>query len=527
MAKEFKKSKNNSDAYAQLTQQPIGVVPPQAIELEESVLGALMLEKDSIDIVQEFLSPETFYAEQHKLIYAAISDLSEARQNIDLYTVTEKLKGEKNLEAAGGVAYLASLTQKVDSAANIEFHARIVSQKYVQRALISAATEIQRNSYDEAVDVQDLIAHAESKIFEIAGRTIQREMISAGDALKLTFDAIEEAGKNDAEFNGVQTGFTALDRITSGWQASDLIVVAARPSMGKTAFVLSMARNMVVDYNQGVAFFSLEMSTKSLIQRLLAGESGLPMKSIQTGKLTPEQWAHLQTTSKPIGEAPLYIDETPGISVFEFRSKARRQKLHNDIKIIMIDYLQLMTAGDKMERSGNREQVVSFISRTLKAIAKDLGIPIIALAQLSRAGASRGAGSKPILSDLRESGAIEQDADIVAFIHRPWYYGIKVDDHGNSTEGLAEIVIAKHRNGEVGDVPLRFIAEEIRFANYDELQMSTLMASQNGNYNAAPAIDEEYDDFDSPSNTPMGGAQRPQLVSNEFDIEPTNTEQPF
>ncbi len=523
MANENRPTRKNREAFEELTDTQ-GNVPPQALELEEAVLGALMLEKDSIIIIQEYLKSEAFYAEQHKLIYEAIDHLARELRPIDLYTVTERLKVTQNLDAAGGAAYLASLTQKVDSAANVEFHARIISQKHVQRSLISAATNIMRDSYDESADVHDLIGDAEAEIFRISEGNIKREMVSARDALITTLAAIEEAGKSDSEFSGVPTGFTDLDRLTSGWQPADLIVLAARPSMGKTAFVLSMARNIAVDFNQGVAFFSLEMSTKSLIQRLLAGESGLPMKSIQTGKLSADQWAHLQSTSAPLANAPLYVDETPGISVFEFRSKARRQKVQNDIKIIMIDYLQLMTAGSKMDSGGNREQVVSFISRTLKAVAKDINVPIIALAQLSRAGASRGNGSKPILSDLRESGAIEQDADIVAFIHRPMYYGITHDEQGNTTEGVAELVIAKHRNGETADVKMRFIAEEIRFANYDELQMATIIAARNAGQQA-PAIDEEYEVFDSPSNAPIA-QQRPPLVSNEFDID-NDPNQPF
>ncbi|MFR9672762.1 MAG: replicative DNA helicase, partial [Rikenellaceae bacterium] len=375
MAKSSTPSQRNKEAYNNITETPVGIVPPRALELEETVLGALMLEKDSVIAVQEYISPESFYLPQHQTIYKAIESLSRDLQPIDLFTVTERLKVTKELELSGGPTYLAQLTQKVDSAANVEYHARIIAQKYVQRELIDAATLIHKHSHDESVDVTELIGFAEGKIFKVAEGHIKRSVQSSRDILAMALTQIEEAAKNESAFNGVPSGFTAIDQKTLGWQLSDLIIVAARPSMGKTAFVLTMARNMAIDYEQGVAFFSLEMSSVQLMMRLIMAETGIPSSNIKTGKLTTEQWKHLESATKPLGAAPLYIDDTPALSIFEFRSKARRLKIQHDIKIIIIDYLQLMTGST--DTKGNREQEVAFISRTLKAVAKDLNIPII------------------------------------------------------------------------------------------------------------------------------------------------------
>lgn len=516
MAKSFSPSQRNRDSYTNITNDLVGTVPPQATELEEAVLGALMLEKDSVIAVQEYISPESFYTEQHRLIYKAIEGLSRDLQPVDLFTVTERLKVEKELATAGGAAYLAQLTQKVDSAANVEFHARIIAQKYVQRELIRAATEIQKQSYDETVDVTDLIGYAEGEIFKVAEGHIKRSVQSSRDILARALAQIEEAAKNENAFNGVPSGFVAIDRKTLGWQLSDLIIVAARPSMGKTAFVLTMARNMAVDYEQGVAFFSLEMSAVQLMMRLIVAETGLQSTDIKTGKLSSEQWKHMESATKPLASAPLFIDDTPALSIFEFRSKARRLKIQHDIKIIIIDYLQLMTGST--DTRGNREQEVAFISRTLKAVAKDLNVPIIALSQLSRATEARGGSKRPMLSDLRESGAIEQDADIVAFIHRPEYYGMHQTEDGLPTAGMAEIILAKHRNGEVCDVPLRFIKEQARFTDLDELDMKTLSTPGD------PSGGREYDNYESSANMAAsgGGGLGQGLVSNEFDIAPNS-----
>lgn len=466
MAKrEYKSSaEKNREAFEALTEIG-GTVPPQAVELEEAVLGALMLDKDSIVTVQEFITPEAFYDPVHRTVYKAIEDLSRELKPIDLYTVTERLKSEGKLKEVGGAPFLAQLTQKVGSAAHVEFHAKIIAQKFVQRELIRSSTEIQRMSYDESKDVTELIGFAEQEIFRVAEGHVKRSVQDAKNVLAKTLKSIEEAGKNKDSFSGVPSGFVGIDRETLGWQPSDLVILAARPAMGKTAFVLTMARNITVDHERPVAFFSLEMSAEQLMKRLIIAESGLDGTAVKSGKLTPEQWRHLEVSTKPLGSAPLYIDDTPALSVFEFRSKARRLKIHNNIQLIVIDYLQLMTTGQSSQ--GNREQEVATISRTLKAIAKELNVPIIALSQLSRQTELRGGNKRPQLSDLRESGAIEQDADIVAFIHRPEYYGMTEDENGQSTAGMAEFILAKHRNGSVGTVNLRFRKEQARFLDYD------------------------------------------------------------
>ena len=528
MAKQYNKySKNNQEAFEKLTGID-ATLPPQAIELEQAVLGALMLERDAIIDVQEYVKAETFYLEEHRLIFKAIQALSFDMKAIDLYTVTERLKAQKELQKVGGAAYLAELTQKVASAAHIEFHAKIIAQKYVQRELIRSATEIERRSYDDEVDVTELIGFAEQEIFRVSEGNVKRSVQAASDILRKALAQIEEASKTAGEYNGVRSGFTDIDAVTLGWQPSDLIIIAARPSMGKTAFVLTMARNMCVELKTPVAFFSLEMSSVQLMNRLIVAETQLNSKDLRTGNLTPAQWTHLESQTVELGRSPLYIDDTPALSVYEFRSKARRLKTQHDIQLIIIDYLQLMTASTP-ETRGNREQEVSLISRTLKAIAKELNVPIIALSQLSRNVENRGGSKRPQLSDLRESGAIEQDADVVAFIHRPEYYGLTTDENNMPTAGMAEIIIAKHRNGEVTDVPLRFIKEQAKFADADS-SVTAAVVAQGCNYGR----EEHYDDFSSSANmqqppmgiTPMGMAGG---IPSEFDLgtPPMGAPKPF
>ena len=519
MAKQYKKaSEKNSEAFADLTGLD-ATIPPQAIELEQAVLGALMLEKDAIIDVQEYVKAETFYLEEHRIIFKAIQELSIEMKAIDLFTVTERLKAQKLLQKVGGAPYMAELTQKVASAAHIEFHAKIIAQKYVQRELIRSATEIQRRSYDEEIDVTELIGFAEQEIFRVSEGNVKRSVQSASDILRKALMQIEEAAKTAGEYNGVRSGFTDIDSITLGWQPSDLIIIAARPSMGKTAFVLTMARNMAVEFKTPVAFFSLEMSSVQLMNRLIVAETQLNSKDLRTGNLSAEQWKHLEANTVDLGRAPLFVDDTPALSVYEFRSKARRLKTQHDIKLIIIDYLQLMTAATP-ETRGNREQEVSLISRTLKAIAKELNVPIIALSQLSRNVENRGGSKRPQLSDLRESGAIEQDADVVAFIHRPEYYGLTTTESGLPTAGIAEIIIAKHRNGEVTDVPLRFIKEQAKFADADSSVTASVMGGRE-NYQQK----EEYDDYSSAGSFAMGvppsgmGGGGFSGGASEFDIQ--------
>jgi len=451
-----------------------GRIPPQAIELEEAVLGAIMLEKDAVLSVLSILKRESFYKETHQKIYQTIVDLSSNEKAIDILTVTEELKRRKELDEIGGPLYITQLTGKVASAAHLEFHARIIQQKYIQRELIRVSSSIQKMAFDETMDVNDLLDHAESELFEIAEGNIKQETSKINVLIKEALDQIQMAAKREDHLSGVPSGFTKLDRFTSGWQNSDLIIIAGRPSMGKTAFVLTMARNIAVDHKRPVAFFSLEMESTQLVTRLIVSETELPSNRIRNGRLEEYEWKQLEYKIKTLIDAPLYIDDTPAISVFELRAKCRRLKVQYDVQLIIIDYLQLMTSSTDVK--GSREQEVSTISRALKSIAKELNVPIIALSQLNRSIELRSGNKRPQLSDLRESGALEQDADLVLFIHRPEKYDIFEDEKGNSLVGLAEIILAKHRNGAVGDVMLRFKDEFVKFVELDALQ--PLLAGQ-------------------------------------------------
>ena len=442
-----------------------GRIPPQSVELEEAVLGAIMVEKDAIVQVGEFLRPEAFYRDAHRTIYTAILELSKRQEPIDLYTVTEELRRMGRLDEVGGAAHLAVLTQRIGSAAHLEHHAKIVVQKSVQRDLIHAASNIQQRAFDELEDIEELINYSEQEIFKIAEGSMKSDAQPISSIIIEALRNIEEAGKREEGLSGIPSGFTDLDRLTSGWQKSDLIIVAARPSMGKTAFVLSMARNMAVDHKVPVAMFSLEMSSVQLVNRLLVSESELGSDKIRSGRLSPEEWKQLNDKIANLSNAKLFIDDTPALSIFEFRAKCRRLVDQHGIQMAIIDYLQLMT-GPSDSRSGNREQEVSMISRSLKAVAKELNIPIIALSQLSRAVETRGGNKRPVLSDLRESGAIEQDADIVLFIHRPEYYGLVETEDNRPTANLAEVIVAKHRNGALDTVDMTFRKELARFSDY-------------------------------------------------------------
>jgi replicative DNA helicase len=441
-----------------------GKLPPQAIEVEEAVLGALMLERDAYVTVADIIDTSSFYKEEHQKIFEAIKDLSANEKPVDLLMVTQELKDRDQLNAVGGPGYITQLTRRVASAAHLEFHSRIIAQKFIQRELIRVSSEIQGKSYDDTLDVDDLIDFSESSLFKVAERNIKKETVPIKPVLNEAIIQIEKARNQKDGLSGVPSGFTAIDRITSGWQKTDLVIVAARPSMGKTAFVLSMARNMAVEHNKSVAVFSLEMSSIQLVNRLIAAETELGNDKLKTGRLENYEWEHLNRKISALENAPVFIDDTPALSIFEFRAKCRRLKMQHDIQVVIVDYLQLMTSG--MEGRGSREQEVSTISRSLKAIAKELDIPILALSQLNRSVESR-EGKRPQLSDLRESGAIEQDADIVMFIHRPEYFGITEDESGNSLLGMAEIIIAKHRNGATGDVHLAFKKELAKFSDME------------------------------------------------------------
>jgi replicative DNA helicase len=445
-----------------------GKIPPQAVDLEEVVLGAMMIDKKGVDEVIDILHPDVFYKDAHRFIYEAIFVLFEESQPVDLLTVSSQLKKSGKLEASGGDFYLIKLTQKVASSAHIEFHARIILQKFIQRSLIKISNEIIEDAYDEATDVFDLLDNAESKLYDVTQGNLKRSAETAQNLVIQAKKRIEEiAGKEG--MSGIPSGFDKVDKLTSGWQPSDLIIVAARPGMGKTALTLSMARNMAVNSNMPVAFFSLEMSSVQLITRLISSETGLSSEKLRTGKLEKHEWEQLNVKVKSLESAPLFIDDTPSLSIFDLRAKARRLASQHGIKIIMIDYLQLMTAGGS-QKGGNREQEISTISRNLKALAKELNVPVIALSQLSRAVETRGGSKRPILSDLRESGAIEQDADIVSFIYRPEYYKIEEwdDEERTPTQGQAEFIVAKHRNGGLENIRLKFIGNQGKFDNLDD-----------------------------------------------------------
>ena len=458
-----------------------GKIPPQAVELEEAVLGAMMIDKKGIDDVIDILSPDAFYDSKHQEIYAAIFELFQNSEPIDLLTVSNLLKKNGKLEFVGGDFFLIRLTQKVASSAHIEFHARIILQKYIQRRLISISSEIIENAYDESTDVFDLLDDAEGKLFEVTQGNLKKSSEDAGSLVKQALKKIQEIG-NQEGMSGLATGFTKLDALTSGWQPSDLVIIAARPGMGKTAFVISMAKNMAIDFNHGVAVFSLEMSSVQLITRMISSETGLTSEKLRKGNLAPHEWEQLNVKVKKLSDAPIFIDDTPSLSIFDLRAKARRLVSQHDVKIIVIDYLQLMTAGGKA--GGNREQEISMISRNLKALAKELAVPVIALSQLSRAVETRGGSKRPLLSDLRESGAIEQDADIVSFIFRPEYYGMTEwdDDEHTPCEGQGEFIVAKHRNGGLDNIRLKFTGHLAKFSDLEEGFSSEFQSSMNADF---------------------------------------------
>ncbi len=443
----------------------IGKLPPQAVDIEEAVLGAMLLEKNAVNDAIDILQPESFYKIEHQKIFAVILELFANSENIDILSVTERLRKKGELQLIGGPGYIARLTNKIASAAHVEYHARIISEKFILRSLIEVSSEVIKNSYDETKDVFNVLSDAESGLFRIAEGNLKKSYQNVKDLVNEAMIEIEKASENKDGVSGVPSGFTDLDRLTSGWQKSDMIVLAARPGMGKTAFVLSMARNSAVQFGQAVAIFSLEMSSVQLVKRFMAMETGISSEKIRKGFSNAEDWHKLNDGVKALTEAPLYIDDTPALSIFELRAKCRRMKMQHDIQLVIIDYLQLMSAGGS--KGGNREQEISTISRSIKEIAKELNVPIIALSQLSRSVETRGGDKRPLLSDLRESGAIEQDADMVCFIYRPEYYGLIEDENGMPTEGVGEIIVAKHRNGSLDTVRLRFIKELTKFDNLD------------------------------------------------------------
>lgn len=451
-----------------------GHLQPQAVDIERVVLGALMIDKDAFSIVSETLRPETFYEPRHQKLFTAIQKLNIEENPVDIMTVTNELTREGTLDDVGGPAYIMELASHVVSSAHIAYHAKILQQKHLARQLISFASVIETKAFDPMVDTDELMQEAEGNLFELSQKNMKQDYTQIDPVIREAVEIIQKASGNKSGLTGIPSGFTKLDDTTSGWQKSDLVIIAGRPAMGKTSFALSIAKNIAVDYRTPVAFFSLEMNNVQLVNRLISNVCEIEGKKIMNGQMTQDEWAKLDHNIKKLTGSPLYIDDTPGMSIFELRTKARRLVREKGVSLIMIDYLQLMNANGA--RFGNRQEEVSTISRSLKGLAKELDIPIIALSQLNRTVENRDGldGKRPQLSDLRESGAIEQDADMVLFVHRPEYYHLLQDEKGNDLRGKAQILIAKHRKGATGDVLLTFQGQYTRFSNPEDVQLSPL-----------------------------------------------------
>ncbi len=514
--KSISKIKHNTQANS-MPSLEYGKIPPQALDLEEAVLGAMMLEQYAINKVIDILEPEMFYKQSHQHIYAAIKSLFGKSEPVDILTVNQELSKEGVLDIVGGSYYIMQLTNRIASGANIEFHARIIQQKYIQRKLIEISSNIIKDAFEETTDVLDLLDRAEASLFEVAENNLRRSAVNMEDVVKEAIHNIEEAAKQEGSISGIPSGFHKLDHLTSGWQPSDLIILAARPGMGKTAFVLSLARNIAVDYSRSVALFSLEMSAVQLVTRLISSETEISGDKLRKGNLTTAEWAQLNERISALNDAKIFIDDTPALTIFELRAKSRRLKSQHDIQMIVIDYLQLMSAGaDK----GNREQEISSISRSLKALAKELNVPIITLSQLNRSVETRGGTKRPQLSDLRESGAIEQDADMVCFLYRPEYYNITQNEDGIEYQpGHTELIIAKHRNGALEDIPIKFLNNFAKFTNmpsgFDgDIDQINPMAP-NTNFSTVTTVQSKLNDY-----MPDGPNDFPNIESNKDENVP-------
>jgi replicative DNA helicase len=484
-----------------------GKVPPQARELEEAVLGAIMLEKTAFDTVVEILKPECFYVESHQRIYQAMQSLAQKSQPIDMLTVVEELRFREELEMTGGPYYITRLTNAVVSAANIDAHARIILQKFIQRELIRISGEIISDSYEDSTDVFDLL--------EITNNHLRKNFDSMATVLVKTITRIEDLRNKNDDISGVPSGFNTLDRITYGWQPTDLIILAARPSVGKTAFALNLARNAALHATKAtpIAFFSLEMSASQLVQRILSAESEIHLEKISRGKLEEHEMKQLYAKGiTRLTQAPIFIDDSAALNIFELRAKCRRLKNKHNVGLIIIDYLQLMS-GTGDNRNGNREQEISKISRDLKGLAKELQVPIIALSQLSREVEKRKEGNKmPQLSDLRESGAIEQDADMVMFLYRPEYYDITANEFGESNRGETHVRIAKHRNGSLETIKLRALLHIQKFVDDEGSDFNGLPSG--GNWKPVPPEEQ-------------GGPKLYIQAGSKMNDIPFNDEDPF
>jgi replicative DNA helicase len=451
----------------QMVERTFDRIPPQSLEAEMAVLGSMMIDNDCIGKVIEILSSDFFYRTVHKKIFTASTNLFEKNEPVDLITLSDELKRQKTLEDVGGTYYLTELAETVASSANIEHHARIVLEKHLLRKLIEEAAGIAKDCYEAEEDVYHILDHAEQKIFRLSEKQLRKSFQHIKPIMHKAFDSIEKFHERKGSVTGAATGFTRLDELTSGFQPSELIIIAGRPSMGKTALSLNIARNIAVDSRKPVGFFSLEMSERQLALRLLCAEARVDAHSLRTGHLSEDELQKLSTCAGKLTEAPIYIDDTPGMGILELRAKARRLKKEKDVGIIIVDYLQLMQGPRNVE---SRQQEISMISRSMKNLAKELDVPVLALSQLSRAVETRGGDRRPMLSDLRESGAIEQDADVVLFIYRQEFYKTEEEVKMKQLEGKAEVIIGKQRNGPVGTINLSFVKKWARFENpaYDQ-----------------------------------------------------------
>ena len=479
-------------------------VQPQAVDLERVVLGALMVDSDAFSMVSEILKPDTFYEPRHQKIYEAIRNMNMDERPVDIMTLINELTKMGEIDKVGGAEYLMDISQGVASAAHIEYHARILAQKYMARQLIHYAGDIETQAFDESVDVDELMQHAEGELFTLSQNNMKQDYTQVAPVVKNAVDILQRAASNKGGLTGIPTGYSGMDEMTSGWQASDLVIIAGRPAMGKTSFALSIAKNVAVDYGVPVGFFSLEMNNVQLVNRLISNVCEISGHKILNGQLDPSDWEKLDKRIGKLTEAPIYVDDTPGLSVFELRTKARRLVREKGVKLIMIDYLQLMNANGM--KFGSRQEEVSTISRSLKGLAKELDIPVLALSQLSRNVENREGldGKRPQLSDLRESGAIEQDADMVLFVHRPEYYHIFQDEKGNDLHGMAQIIIAKHRKGSTGDVLLNFRGEYTRFQDPQEAAAAAAIASSDGGGEIIGSRMNGGDNSPLPPPPPMG-----------------------
>ena len=509
--------KTNSRRKPQSSQveDSLGRLQPQELEFEKSVLGALLLEKDAYSLISDILTPESFYDPRNQKVYSAISKLHVAQHPVDILTVVEQLRTDGTFDEVGGVAYLSSLTQNIVSSSHIEYHARVIAQKSTARELISYSANVQDKAFDPTQDIDELMQEAEGSLFKLSQKKLKKDYQQIDSVITEAYEMLHKAAERTDGMSGIASGFHALDRMTSGWQNSDLVILAARPAMGKTAFALSMAKNIAVDQNIPVALFSLEMSNVQLINRVIVNTCEIKGEKIKSGQLEDYEWAQLDNKIKDLIGKPMFVDDTPSLSVFELRTKARRLVKEHGVKLIMIDYLQLMNASGMS--FGSRQEEVSTISRSLKGLAKELNIPILALSQLNRGVENRPGGEntldskRPQLSDLRESGAIEQDADMVIFIHRPDYYRLFKDENGNDLRGKAVIIIAKHRNGAVGDVLLTFKGQYARFENPDE-------------ETATPLPGEDFNDISRSELSPTGEDYN--SINRDNPFESSTTELP-